>query len=120
MQAMDKDRPDNVEVLDGGRAMNFSRFVTRIQGGDLAVELNKHLEAIPEAMNQNFQDFRGTPTAELDVKFKFKMEKGVVAVVAEVKVKLPKQPASGGIFYIDAQNRFCDEDPRQLAMFPRR
>jgi hypothetical protein len=97
--------------------MNFNDFVLALQNGDLHAELTEDLRTLAAALNQHFQDFRGIPKGEITLKFSFKMNKGVVEVLAKKTMKLPAPPEHGAILYVDANNGFRRDDPRQLGMF---
>lgn len=103
-----------------GKGMSFPHFVATIADGALAHELTGDLREVAAALNQHFQDFRGAPKAEITLKLKFKLEKGVVHVLADKSVKLPKPPEAGALLYVDAANNFTQENPNQMHMgFPR-
>jgi hypothetical protein len=118
MHVMDKEQ--EVETPVAGKGMAFSHLVAITQNGDLNAELTRQLAEVGAALNQHYQDFRGVPKAEISVKFSFKLDKGVVQVLAEKTVKMPKPPAAGELLYIDSQNNFTRDNPQQLHMgFPR-
>jgi hypothetical protein len=119
MRAMSEVRDQQEEVIPG-KSPAFSHFIARFAGGQVNHELTEALDQVAVALNQHFQDFRGTPKGEIKLTLKFKLEKGSVAALADIAVKLPKAPESGAIFYIDAANHFSEDDPRQITMgFPR-
>jgi hypothetical protein len=114
MRAMEQTQ--DLEQRVPGKAMSFSHFVATIAGGDFNHELTLDLSQIGAALNQHFQDHRGEPKAEIEIKVKFKLSKGVVQVLADKKVKLPKKPEAGALLFIGTDNQFLHEDPRQLTM----
>lgn len=105
-----------------GKGFGFSYFLATIANGDFNAELTKAMHELGGALNQHFQDFRGAPKGEISIKLKFAYEPktGSVSVTADKTVKLPKTPEAGSLLFIDAQNNFVQDDPRQTHMgFPR-
>lgn len=119
MKAMAKDE-NEIEQPVPGKGMSFSYFLATIQGGDLHAELTKSLQDMSAALSQNLIDYGGVPKGEISLKLKFKIEKGVVHVLADRSIKLPKVPEAGALLFIGSDNQFCQDNPRQLNMgFPR-
>lgn len=114
--AMSEQKPQIVSTLREP-ALPFNRFVNMIQRGDLHNDLSVGLQELCAAMNQYVQDFGGEPKGKLEVKFDFKLSKGVFVVEATHKVTQPKRPAQGAFLWSTPGNNFAAEDPRQVEMF---
>lgn len=98
-------------------ALPFNRFVMMIQRGDLHENLSGALQDLNTMMNQYVQDYGGEPKGKLEIKFEFKLSKGVFVVEATHKVTAPKRPAQGAYLWSTPGNNFSPEDPRQSDMF---
>lgn len=119
MSAMEKEQGAEEQIVPG-KGMSFNYLLATIQGGDLHAELTKALQELGAAMNQSLQDYGGVPKGEISLTLKFKLEKGVVHVLADRKMKLPKVPEAGALLFIDSANNFVQDNPRQMHMgFPR-
>lgn len=121
MLTMEKPQDGNEQIVPG-KGMIFSFFLTTLQNGDYHAALTEDLHEMAAAINQHFQDFRGSPKGEINLKIKFEFDPklGVVEVLASKKVKLPEKPEAGALLFVDAANNFVQDDPRQMNMgFPR-
>jgi hypothetical protein len=108
-------------VIEGGGAggLKMTQFLQRIQYGEFNEALSRDLAEMGEALTQYVENYNGEPTGQIDITLKFKMKKGVVEVTAEKKLKTPKMPSHGGVFYLNARGQLVEDDPRQMSMFPR-
>lgn len=120
MHAMPKPEDDpEAEVRALGVGPSFSNWLARHAHGDTNHRLTQMLDEVAAALNQYLQDFGGLPKAEITLKCKFRIEKGVAYADLEPSIKLPKPPEYSGLYFIDGANHFCEEDPRQMNMgFP--
>lgn len=114
------DDDPEAEVRAVGVGPSFSNWLARHQRGDTNHRLTQMLDEVALAMNQMLQDYGGSiPKAEITIKCKFRLEKGVAYADIEPVLKLPKPPSYSGLYFIDGANHFCEEDPRQTTMgFP--
>jgi hypothetical protein len=120
MLSMEKEQEPVVEQSIAGKGMSFNYFLATIQGGDLHAELTTQLHDLGAALSQSLQDYGGIPKGEINLKLKFRLEKGVVHVLADRSMKLPKVPEAGTLLFIDSANNFVQDNPRQMNMgFPR-
>ena len=118
MQQQHAHKPED-EVLPPGSTRSFNWFLSRIDDGALVHELTQHLTEIGAALNQHYKDYNGKPKAKLTITIDFMNKKGLIEVEGSYDVKLPKRPKSVAIFWTDGANNFCDEDPKQMRLFPR-
>lgn len=97
---------------------SLAEFLASIGRGELPAEAVSQLNEIAAALNQYVQDNGGQPKAKLTITVDFALKKGVTEITGRVEAKLPKHPGFGGIMWIDANNRFTQQHPNQLQMFP--
>lgn len=96
---------------------NFLQFLGRFENGELVEKLTRELEEIVAAQEQVAQDYgMQTSRGTLDLKITFHRKKGVYEVSIESKIKKPKGPASGEVFWANDANNLVPENPRQQKM----
>lgn len=115
--AMSEPIKPNLVSIPREPPLAFNRFVMMIARGDLHENLSNALQELNAAMNQYVQDYGGVPKGKLEIKFDFKLDKGVFIVEATHKVTMPKRPAQAAFLWSTAGNNFAPQDPRQRDMF---
>lgn len=101
-----------------GAIRNFSQFIVMAEDGQLNADLSDALREIGQNLRDYVNAYGGKPTAGLTVKFKFKMDDGVVDIRAEFATTLPKVNRARTIAWTTAAGDFSPQNPRQMTLFP--
>ena len=99
------------------KAILFTDFFRMLERGQLNEDMSNKLREVAAAMENHAMENGGDAKAELSLKIKFKLEKGVYDISVEPKVKLPEPKRDRTIAWVSPENFFCPQDPRQLVMF---
>lgn len=95
---------------------NFLTLLAACEDGALLSELNDRARELIAVM-QNEATSRGSkPRGSLALSFEFKLDKGIVEVSADVKVREPKAERSRTIFYRLNDNTLSPNNPKQITM----
>ena len=92
---------------------SFIDILSQIRGGaalsDAARDLQELVQAVRDTGKSGKLSF--SITVEPD-----KADEGVVTLLPDITLKLPKKPRAKGIFYMDKNGNLTREDPRQIEM----
>jgi len=98
--------------------ITLTDFLRGIGSGEVITDAEEALAKIAEALNQHVQDYGGSPKAKLTITVDFALKKGITEISGTVETKLPKTPARGGVMWIGRDNKFTQQHPNQMQMFP--
>ena len=105
------------QAVAENQALSFSTFVAAHEEGNLHHELSNDVREIIATLNNFVREHGGNPKASLTLSFDFKLEGGVIEVVAAKKMKLPEEPRARQIYWTTADNRLTARNPKQTDMF---
>ena len=106
------EKPDAVAPDEGARS--FSIILQQLGEGTLHTELSETLRDMVKQLEHHAEDFgkaKGTLTLVLTIGAD--RESGMVAIVPDVKTKLPKPARKTGIFWRNGSGNLVPENPRQ-------
>nr|WP_321456107.1 hypothetical protein [uncultured Cohaesibacter sp.] len=94
----------------------FSELLQFLEDGDLHQDLSNTVKEINDALTNYVIEHGGKPAAELSLKIKFKVDKGVVTITPEMSKKLPPAPRRPAMAWQTAGG-FSPQNPKQMHMF---
>lgn len=103
--------------MEPNQTLNFSTFVAGHEDGSLNHELSSDIQEIIATLNNFVREHGGSPKASVSISLDFKLEGGVIEVVATKKVKLPEEPRPRQIYWTTADNKLTPRNPKQPDMF---
>lgn len=95
---------------------NFLTLLSACEDGALLSELNDRARELIAVMHQEAMRTGSKPRGSLAIAFDFKLDKGIVEVSADVKVREPKAERSRTIFYKLNDNTLSPNNPKQISM----
>jgi hypothetical protein len=111
--AMSKEKTGGETPIEEG-ARSFSIILQQLGEGTLHSELSETLRDMVRQLEHHAEDFgkaKGTLTLVLTIGAD--RESGMVAIVPDVKTKLPKPARKTGIFWRNGAGNLVPENPRQ-------
>lgn len=101
---------------EGGKPKSFLAFLAEQDSGMVVEELSEDLRNATEAVENHVATYHGKATAELTVKVKLTLERGVYKVSVEHATKLPKAPASSTMMWLGVDGNLGQNNPKQMSM----
>lgn len=120
------------ETANGGQdapmdegARSFGVFIAKFADGTLNAELSETLRDAVKALEVHAEDFgKAKGSITLVLSLAADRESGIVAIVPDVKTKLPRSARKHGIYWVKGSGELVPENPRQqklpLAAVPSR
>lgn len=105
--------PD-IEIEPPSQPRSFLTFLAEQQSGALVSELSKELRDITEAIEEQFDQFRGKVTGSLTINVKLTLEKGIYRVDIEYASRRPRAPAASTIMWLGRDGNLNTQNPNQL------
>ena len=94
----------------------FAELLQFLEDGQLHQDLTDRTKEISETLTNHVLNHGGNPAAEIDLKIKFKSEKGVVTITPSFKTKLPDEPRRPAMVW-QTTDGFSPQNPKQMHMF---
>jgi hypothetical protein len=119
---MSKDKGEDTDAKDEG-ARSFGVFLAQFAEGTLNAELSETLREAVKMLEQHASDYgKAKGTLTLTLTLVADRDRDVIAIVPDVKTKLPKSASKAGIFWVKGSGELVAENPRQqklpLAVVP--
>jgi hypothetical protein len=92
---------------------SFLDVLSQIRGGAALADAAKDLQELVQAVRDTGKKGKLSFSIEVEPD---KAGEGVVWLLPDVVLKLPKKPRAKGIFYMDKHGNLTREDPRQLEL----
>jgi hypothetical protein len=93
---------------------SFSQLLTAVAQGDFDQRCTEEMNKVVAAVEA------GNGDGEVTIKIKFKKDKRMMQVESKVTAKIPTMGVDKSLFFVDAQNRLTEDDPKQTTIsFPR-
>lgn len=97
---------------------NYGTLINTLENGQLSVELDGLLRDLVAALHDAYQDRGGKPVGSIALTLAFRLEGGVIEVVAKPpKAVMPPAPRARTIMWATPDNALSLSDPRQRSMF---
>lgn len=106
----------NAPVAVENEIGNASQLLALHEMGDVNHEATELYREVIARLNQHVADHGGKPSGELNIKFKFKLDSGMMEITADVTAKMPKRQRMKNVYFCTANNKLSRRDPRQLEM----
>jgi hypothetical protein len=98
------------------RRREFVEFLETVQEGRYVDLLGHQLKEMVLALQHDARNTGGKPKGTLTLKIAFKLEDGVLEVLANSTTALPKPVTTRSIFYALPDGRVAENNPKQLGM----
>ena len=95
----------------------FTDAMASMEDGQLIQDLADMQRDILAALHNASLDQGGKPKASLSIKLDYKMDSGVIEIVADVKSSLPKTKRARTVMWATPENNLCRNNPRQRNLF---
>ena len=119
LNAMNTDRTEPEIIPPGAKQpQSYAAWLMDPMNREALGGISKKMREVIEAIEMYVAEYRGGEVkAELAITHKFVLKNGAHAITTEIKVKLPKEPGYGAVFFLQADGSLGSSNPRQLAMF---
>lgn len=103
-------------VAPPGKKPEIVQFFESVQEGRLVDDMDAQLRELVLALQHQARNSGGKPKGKLKVEIDFKLEDGVLEVLARSTTTLPKPVTSRSIFYALPDGRVAENNPKQLGL----
>ena len=91
---------------------NFNRFMASHEGGAFSDEFTRNFRKMIETLTDLAASSRRA-SGKLKIEFSVKAEDGMIEVVADQQLVLPKVKRGRGVYWATPENNLCRRDPKQ-------
>lgn len=91
----------------------FSLLMQNLEGGNLEADLSRDLQQGIEKLNAHYENYRGNPSMEINIKIKITKDGINMDTKADYTVKTPKQPRTRTALFLTPDNFLSKRNPNQ-------
>lgn len=96
---------------------SFGQLIGQIEEGRLNAQLSNALMDQIIALHETFAEHGGKPKGKLQLTLELTLDSGMVKIIADHKVTVPKREPRMSVFWITPENLLTVSNPRQPDMF---